>query len=334
VDSLERAPVTNTKIGVAPPPESPFESLRLEDVSIGPPQESPFDSGRLEDTREDTREDTTEDTRQDSRAAAGSLPESYPDWNEPPADVPRRPSIADLPLSARYALGGIPALALDRPGAPVSGELDPFVQGPPTSSTPSATRARDASAADRAVEDLLGPEGNRQVKAQWRAAHPSARKWAAKREREDRHITGRTPKPLRIMLGFVIVGIASYLAFVVLPTRQPLSQSERTELSTHAGVDADAWRFGPQLYAGALGAVGMLGLVGVAVVMRGALYRRRVKVKCRKCKTHVLAEPHGFGFRCTAGHIATSAPAKVMLLILFLASGAALGALTVIASLG
>jgi hypothetical protein len=136
------------------------------------------------------------------------------------------------------------------------------------------------------------------------------------------------------MLGFVVLGLASYLAFVVLPTRRPITDSERAELSQHAGVDENAWRFAAPVYSAALAAVGALGFVGLAVVLRGATYRPRVQVTCRRCKMRVLAEPSGFGFRCLAGHSAAAAPLKIALLVLFLLSAAALGGLTVIASLG
>jgi hypothetical protein len=241
------------------------------------------------------------------------------------------PSLADLPLSARYALGGVPRQPVDNPGAPVSGQLDPFAQ---SSSVADVAHARDAVAADRAIENLLADDGAAQpVKAQWKQAHPSARKWAARREREAHDSTSRTPKPLRIMFGCVLIGIAAYLAFIAMPTRRPLSDNERAELATHAGVDENAWRFAPPLYIGALSAVGVIGFVGIAVVVRGATYRPRVKIRCRRCRTRMFAEPDGFGFRCSAGHPAASATGKILLLVSFLLAGAALGALTVISSL-
>ena len=98
-------------------------------------------------------------------------------------------------------------------------------------------------------------------------------------------------------------------------------------------VDENAWRYAPLLYEAALAAAGAIGFVGLAIAFRGLTYRRKVKLKCKKCKTAMLTEPIGFGFRCAAGHPAGTAVSKVLLLILSLVSAAALGALTVLASL-
>ena len=146
--------------------------------------------------------------------------------------------------------------------------------------------------------------------------------------------SGERPNRCGSCWALLSLGLAAYLSVVFLPSRMPLSETERAELSQHAGVDEDAWRFSPDLYEGAMLAVALIGFVWlIHRCSRGNVSARR-EIRCRRCKTKVFAEPVGFGYQCQAGHSASTAYGKIVLLLLFLMASVCLGALIVVASLG
>lgn len=165
--------------------------------------------------------------------------------------------------------------------------------------------------------------------ASWKRAHPSARRWARRR---DSH-TGagrRTPAPLRIGAGLILIGVGIYLLLIFIPAHRPdaPSESERTE----AGK---IWRFTETQHSVAAGlAFGFvaLGLFGAA---RGATYRREVMTRCRTCRMEVEATREGLALRChNGGHKAGLAISSVVMLGAFVIIGSATVILLLSASLG
>lgn len=141
----------------------------------------------------------------------------------------------------------------------------------------------------------------------------------------------RTPKPSRIMLGAVIIGLGAWLFVSYLPSRQPLNTDEREALSQQAGADESRWRFSEPLYRGAQGAAGGFLFIGFIVAARGALFRPRARVQCKQCRAEVVASKDGFHFKCQNGnHRAATSRASVLLLALFLLNAVGLGVLLVI----
>src|SRR5262249_53698674 len=95
--------------------------------------------------------------------------------------------------------------------------------------------------------------------------------------------------------------------------------------ATHAGADLNAWRFANKGYEGAqLASLGLIA-VGLAIVVRGALFASRRRMFCQVCQTEVVAEVGSFQYACTNGpHRARRRYTPVILLFAFIWCGGGL----------
>jgi hypothetical protein len=142
-------------------------------------------------------------------------------------------------------------------------------------------------------EDELRP-----APAVWKQAHPSARRWADKRQR---HGVGRAPSRPRIVSGLLLAGLGAWLLLIFLPGRKPISEPERARISQQAGVDEHAWRFPPPLYQAAQGAAALYVSLGFLISVRGLFFRRRIELSCKRCQRVVMAERSALTMRCESG---------------------------------
>ena len=194
--------------------------------------------------------------------------------------------------------------------------------------------AAAAAAAVAAVDAASGAvEGEpRPAKAVWKQAHPSARRWVERRQKE--HSSARAPSPPRIALGLLVAALGVWLLVSFLPDRKPLTPTERDHISHQAGVDLRAWRFHRVSYEAARGVAGLYLTIGFLIALRGMFFRRRRDVVCRHCGTQVTAERSGLSLRCPNGHhTAGSNLSAVALVVGFAALSTALLVLVVVASL-
>ena len=120
------------------------------------------------------------------------------------------------------------------------------------------------------AQQQAAPQAGDSSNAVWRQAHPSAQRWAEKRS----SVPPRTPRPGVIALGLVLAGLGAYLLVLFLPSKAPLTAAEAAEIAQQAGVDAGAWRFSEQLLTAATLNAALFVLLGVVVVLRGAMHRQ------------------------------------------------------------
>lgn len=224
------------------------------------------------------------------------------------------------PMQA-YAPGPI---AMPPPGPP------PAYPYADVDADPDAAAAAAVAAVDSAAAEANGEP--RPAKAVWKQAHPSARRWVERRQKE--HSRARAPSPPRIALGLLVAALGVWLLVSFLPGRKPLTPTERDHISHQAGVDLNAWRFHRVSYQAARGIAGLYLTVGFLIALRGMFFRRRRDVTCRHCGTQVTAERSGLSLRCPNGHhTAGSNLSAVALLVSFAALTAGLLVLVVVASL-
>ena len=145
----------------------------------------------------------------------------------------------------------------------------------------------------------LPEEELRPVPAVWKQAHPSARRWADKRARQ--HGVGRAPSPPRIAAGLLLAGLGAWLLLSFLPSRKPLTETERDHISRQAGVDENAWRFPQPIYPAAQGGAALYVSLGFLIAVRGLVFRRRIEVHCKRCGRPVVAERRALALRCESG---------------------------------
>ena len=177
-----------------------------------------------------------------------------------------------------YAQGQPPAYGAlgqnDQPPQVVHTPPPPMNIGPPPD-------ANDHSYPGAALDALINeepmpaspqaaPQAGDSSNAVWRQAHPSAQRWAEKRS----SVPPRTPRPGVIALGLVLAGLGAYLLVLFLPSKAPLTAAEAAEIAQQAGVDAGAWRFSEQLLTAATLNAALFVLLGVVVVLRGAMHRQ------------------------------------------------------------
>jgi hypothetical protein len=135
--------------------------------------------------------------------------------------------------------------------------------------------AHDASYPMDALEALAREEPQAapmpgQPQTVWRQAHPSAQRWVAKRGGS----SVRSPKPGIISLGLLLTGIGVYLLTIFLPSKAPLTAAAHEAMKAQAGVDENAWRFTDQLFTIANLNAGLFVLLGMVIMLRGALHRQ------------------------------------------------------------
>ncbi len=129
--------------------------------------------------------------------------------------------------------------------------------------------ALDALSSEEPQEPRAGQRAE-SANAVWRQAHPSAQRWAAKRST----VPPRTPRPGIIAMGLVLAGFGTYLLTLFLPSKAPLTAAEAALMAQQAGVDEGAWRFSEQLLTAATLNAALFVLLGVVVVLRGAMHRQ------------------------------------------------------------
>ncbi len=89
-----------------------------------------------------------------------------------------------------------------------------------------------------------------------------------------------SPKPLRIVVGLVFVGLAVGMLILFLPDK------------VSAASLSDELRV-----AGNVGAVALL-VFGLFIAIAGGLHRAQVETICRRCKTQVIGWKRPFGLQC------------------------------------
>ena len=234
----------------------------------------------------------------------------------------------------------IPAVRVATPRpAEAPAAMPPQIFTPPRASTPPPAAAIPtpppgfAPPAD--IPDLTDEIDPQPVAAVWKQGHPSARKWAERRQGGAGVSSKRAPSLPRVVLGILIAGLGVWLVLSFLPDRKPLTAAERARVEKQAGIDADAWRFGPSGYMAARGGAALYITIGVLVALRGLLYRRRIETPCRRCGRTVLAERSGLSLRCDTDQHAAGVNASALgLVIAFAALSLALAVLFAGASLG
>jgi hypothetical protein len=171
--------------------------------------------------------------------------------------------------------------------------------------------------------------------AVWKQGHPSARKWAERRQGSQVVSAKRAPSLPRIVLGILIAALGAWLVLSFLPDRKPLTAAERARVEKQAGIDSDAWRFSQVGYMAARGGAALYLTIGILVALRGLVYRRRIETACRRCGRTVLAERTGLSLRCDSGaHSAGVNASALALVIAFSVLSVALVGLIAASSLG
>lgn len=208
-------------------------------------------------------------------AVQSAVPESAP----PSAMIPTAGSAVPraaipTPHSGAIAagqIGGSGMIPQMTPAPPMAGAMGPqMTPAPPQTIGPppqmSAGNSYPGNALAALEEAGPNPANPNQV---WKQAHPSAQRWAQKRQVE----APRTPKPMMIALGLLLCGVGFYLLSIFLPSKAPLSAAEKLALASQAGVDENAWRFTEQLLLAANLNAGLFVFLGLVVVLRGAFFR-------------------------------------------------------------
>ncbi len=194
---------------------------------------------------------------------------------------PAQPPLSgDAAMPSAYALPGTGYPPAAPAAAPVPGHplvhtpIPPGLIGPP----PDLNDGPDLGAALDSLGEQSFREHTPAGDAVWREAHPSAQRWAAKRQGG----SVRTPKPGIIALGLMLAGLGAYLLAIFLPSKQPLTAAKIDEISRQAGVDENAWRFSEQLFDAANINAALFVLLGVVIVLRGAMFRQQPAGQVRK----------------------------------------------------
>ena len=185
------------------------------------------------------------------------------------------------------------------------------------------------------IPDLTDEIDPMPAPAVWKQGHPSARKWAERRQGGAAAAPRRAPSLPRIVLGILIAALGAWLVLSFLPDRKPLTAAERARVETQAGLDSNAWRFGQAGYMAARGGAALYLTIGILVALRGLMYRRRIETACRQCGRTVMAERSGLSLRCEGGpHAAGVNASALALAISFAALSVGLVALIALSSLG
>lgn len=182
---------------------------------------------------------------------------------------PLMPSSQQMPAPNPVGSGGYPQSGVVHTPPPSMNSIGP----PPDANDHSYPGAAlDALINEDPAGVASGPQGPRaeSANAVWRQAHPSAQRWAAKRST----VPPRTPRPGIIALGLVLAGFGAYLLALFLPSKAPLTASEAAQIAQQAGVDEGAWRFTEQLLTAATLNAALFVLLGIVVVLRGAMHRQ------------------------------------------------------------
>jgi hypothetical protein len=243
-------------------------------------------------------------------------------WRRRSSDGPPTPPVRQPPPGLRPSRRSQPKASIVPmpPPMPLEDATPPPVMAPPP------------PMAEMEIPDFTAEIDPVPAPAVWKQAHPSAMRWA---ERRQGGATRRTPSPPRVVLGLLIVGLGAWLLLSFLPERKPLTQAERARVNQQAGVDADAWRFDRVGYQAARGGAALYLTLGALVALRGLTFRRRVETQCRRCGRPGGAARDGLRLRCETGqHSAGANTSAVALLAGFALVSVAILVLIAIASLG
>ena len=137
-------------------------------------------------------------------------------------------------------------------------------------------------------------------------ARAAAWKWARKRESQGG--PAKTPHPLRIALGILMIGVGIYLLAIFIPSHEPVM------LGGNIGVNKWLFTEGQHSVAAAF-AFAFLAL-GAFSLFRGTTYKPFVRTRCNHCQIEVNAARQGLVLKCeNGGHRAGIQFAAVGLLI-------------------
>jgi hypothetical protein len=226
-----------------------------------------------------------------------------------------------------------PELAAPDTPAPELVPAPPRLPAARIATPPPAAAAFEPPAVD--IPDLTDEIDPMPAPAVWKQGHPSARKWAERRQGGAAATGRRAPSLPRIVLGILIAALGAWLVLSFLPDRKPLTAAERARVEKQAGLDSSAWRFGQAGYMAARGGAALYLTIGILVALRGLLYRRRIETGCRRCGRRVMAERSGLSLRCEGGAHTAGVNASALALVLsFAALSLMLVALIAVSSLG
>lgn len=196
--------------------------------------------------------------------------------------VPPGSDQAMAAMPAAYALPGSgyptgPAAVAMTPNPPlIHTPVPPGLIGPPPDLNEGSNLGAALDSLDQ--ENHRARQDTPSANAVWREAHPSAQRWANKRHGG----AVRTPKAGIIAIGLMLAGFGAYLLAIFLPSRQPLTAAKIAEQAEQAGVDSHAWRFSETLIDAANINAALFVLLGVVIVLRGAMYRQQPGGQGRK----------------------------------------------------
>lgn len=144
----------------------------------------------------------------------------------------------------------------------------------------------------------------------------------------------------QILFGVALLALGLWLMSSWLPPHRPMSSAQAAlyllEGAQQFESRLDHWFFASaRIYYGAQLISGLLALLGLGQVIRGATRRRSFETTyCKRCKARVLALRLGRSLRCPNGDHATQPAVRRWLLLALLGMIAAISLLAVIASLG
>jgi hypothetical protein len=250
---------------------------------------------------------------------------------DPPAAAPAMPTSVAYALAAAASIDPAADTLANVP-SPFAKELRAKLETPapqpwaPLASPPAEAVAR-APAPSAAPTSAPEPSP---VKAVWKTAHPSARRWVERRADVGR----RAPNPARIALGLFLIGLGAWFLVSFLPGHRPITAAERAVIARQAGVDEHVWRYAPTPYGVARGLAVLLITAGGLAAVRGATFRRRLSVACPHCRAAAPADREGLVLRCTQGrHRAGWNASAIALLVGVGGVGVALAIVTLLATL-
>ncbi len=204
------------------------------------------------------------DPRSGVQGAAGAAVQAVQAVLSPPPDDYPQAQAGD-PRSGVQAVQAVQGAAVQ--GAAV---LSPPPDDYPSVEYPRAQSPHDNSYPDAALDALEKDGPADRANPVWRQAHPSAQRWAKKRNAA----APRSPRAGVIALGLVLAGFGSYLLALFLPSKAPLTAAISAIAAEQAGVDIGAWRFKEDLFNLANLNAALLVVLGIVVVLRGALHRQ------------------------------------------------------------
>ena len=140
-----------------------------------------------------------------------------------------------------------------------------------------------------------------------------------------------TPRPAMIVAGVVVLAISLWALFGYLPSMRPPPHEQTPQEAALIADTTPTSAVGEAVYiAGTLAAIGLL-VIGLGLIVAGALYRAQTEVMCRRCNQQVVGWKTSFGLMCPLGkHYARIRWLLVGVTVLFWVTAAALMAVVVV----